>query len=33
MKLTVIKKATTKKKPSNYCPWMIETPMEPTNRS
>ena len=28
MKLTVIKKATTKKKPSNYCPWMIEAPVD-----
>jgi hypothetical protein len=24
MKITVIKKATTTKKPSNYCPWLIE---------
>lgn len=24
MKVTVIQKATTKKKPANYCPWMIE---------
>jgi hypothetical protein len=24
MKITVINKATTSKKPSNYCPWMIE---------
>jgi len=24
MKITVIKKATTTKKPSNYCPWVME---------
>jgi hypothetical protein len=24
MKITVIKKATTSKKPSNYCPWMLD---------
>ena len=24
MKATVVKAATTKKKPSNYCPWMID---------
>ena len=24
MKITVIKNATTTKKPSNYCPWFIE---------
>ena len=24
MKITVIKKATTTKKPSNYCPWMLD---------
>jgi hypothetical protein len=24
MKLTVIKKATTSKKPQNYCPWIVE---------
>jgi hypothetical protein len=24
MKITVIKKATTTKKPSNYCPWIMD---------
>ena len=24
MKITVIKKATSTKKPSNYCPWMLD---------
>lgn len=24
MKITVIKKATTSKKPQNYCPWIVE---------
>ncbi len=24
MKLTVIKKATTTRKPQNYCPWIVE---------
>jgi hypothetical protein len=24
MKLTIIKKATTTKKPANYCPWMLD---------
>jgi hypothetical protein len=24
MKITVIKKATNSKKPSNYCPWFME---------
>jgi hypothetical protein len=24
MKITVIKKASSTKKPSNYCPWMID---------
>ena len=24
MKITVIKKATTSKKPSNYCPWLLD---------
>jgi hypothetical protein len=24
MKITVIKKATTTRKPQNFCPWMIE---------
>jgi hypothetical protein len=24
MKITVIQKATTTKKPSNFCPWMID---------
>lgn len=24
MKITVIKKATTKAKPQNYCPWVVE---------
>jgi hypothetical protein len=24
MKITVIKKATTTKKPSNYCPWVLD---------
>lgn len=24
MKITVIKKATTTRKPSNFCPWMID---------
>ena len=24
MKITVIKKATTTKKPSNYCPWAVD---------
>jgi hypothetical protein len=28
MKLTVIKKASPKKKPSNYCPWMVESPVD-----
>ena len=28
MKLTVIKKASPKKKPSNYCPWMVEAPVD-----
>ena len=30
MKLTVIKKASPKKKPSNYCPWLIENTPEET---
>ena len=30
MKLTVIKKATTKRKPNNFCPWMIENSPEET---
>jgi hypothetical protein len=30
MKITVIKKASTTKKPQNYCPWLIEdTPYGP----
>jgi hypothetical protein len=29
MKITVIKKAATNKKPSNYCPWLIEDPPAP----
>jgi hypothetical protein len=29
MKLTVIKAATTKRKPQNYCPWMLEDPPAP----
>ena len=29
MKITVIKKATTTRKPSNFCPWLIdEVPTE-----
>ena len=24
MKITVIKKATTSKKPSNFCPWFVD---------
>jgi hypothetical protein len=24
MKITVINKATTKKKPANYCPWVVD---------
>jgi hypothetical protein len=24
MKITVIKNATTSKKPANYCPWMLD---------
>jgi hypothetical protein len=24
MKITVIKKATTTRKPQNYCPWVVE---------
>lgn len=24
MKITIIKKATTTKKPANYCPWMLD---------
>jgi len=24
MKITVIKKATTSRKPQNYCPWVVE---------
>jgi hypothetical protein len=30
MKLTIVKKATTSKKPSNFCPWLIDDiAMEP----
>jgi len=30
MKITVIKKASTTKKPQNFCPWLIEdNPYEP----
>jgi hypothetical protein len=26
MKITVIKKATTTKKPQNFCPWVLDEP-------
>jgi len=26
MKIKIVKKATSKAKPSNYCPWMIDDP-------
>ena len=29
MKITVIQKAVTSKKPSNFCPWMIDSPDGP----
>jgi hypothetical protein len=28
MRITVIKKATTTKKPSNFCPWMMDDGVE-----
>ena len=31
MKITVIKKATTTKKPSNFCPWLSEDLTEKKN--
>jgi len=30
MKITVIKKADTKRKPQNFCPWVIEDTGTPT---
>jgi hypothetical protein len=29
MKVTIIKAATSKKKPQNYCPWLVEDPPAP----
>jgi len=31
MKITVIKKATTSKKPSNFCPWFVDELAEKKN--
>jgi hypothetical protein len=32
MKITVIKKASTTKKPQNYCPWVSDDDVQPNDK-